>query len=43
MAGKMWWSKMPQRAKPDWRFAEPEPPGQGGEQLPIVKRRASVP
>ena len=23
---KMWWSKMPQRAKPDWRFVEPEPP-----------------
>jgi len=23
--------------KPDWRFAEPEPPEQGGEQLPFVK------
>jgi len=24
--------------KPDWRFAEPEPPEQGGEQLPFVMR-----
>jgi len=24
--GKMWWSKIPQRAKPEKCFAEPEPP-----------------
>ena len=35
-AGKMWWSKTPQRAKPERCFAEPEPPEQGGEQLPFV-------
>ena len=34
----MWWSKIPKRAKPDWCFAEPEPPEQGGEQLPFVMR-----
>jgi len=34
----MWWSKIPQRAKPERYFAEPEPPEQGGEQLPFVKR-----
>jgi len=38
----MWWSKMPQRAKPDWRFAEPEPPEQGGEQLPFVMRSGTL-
>jgi hypothetical protein len=26
--------------KPDWCFAEPEPPEQGGEQLPFVIRCA---
>jgi len=35
----MWWSKIPQRAKPERYFAEPEPPEQGGEQLPFVMRR----
>jgi len=34
----MWWSKIPPRAQPDWCFAEPEPPEQGGEQLPFVIR-----
>jgi len=29
-AGKMWWSKIPQRAKPERYFTEPEPPEQGG-------------
>jgi len=24
--------------KPDWCFVEPEPPEQGGEQLPFVRR-----
>jgi len=24
--------------KPDWRFAQPEAPEQGGEQLPFVMR-----
>jgi len=31
-------AKQPQRAKPERCFAEPEPPEQGGEQLPIVMR-----
>jgi len=25
-AGKMWWSKVPQRAQPEHGFVEPEPP-----------------
>jgi len=36
---KMWWSKIPQRAKPERCFAEPE---QGGEQLPFVRRSTGV-
>jgi len=28
--------------KPDWCFAEPEPPEQGGEQLPFVICSAPV-
>ena len=38
----MWWSKTPQRAKPERCFAEPEPPDQGGEQLPFVRRSRGV-
>jgi len=29
-------AKIPQRAQPERFFAEPEPPDQGGEQLPFV-------